>query len=679
MDEPPPAKNFKGPKVIPAKNKTPAPIQITAEQLLREAKERQLEYVAPPPKQKISDPEELNEFRLKKRKEYEDHIRRNRTNLGHWIKYAQWEESQSEIQRSRSIWERALDIDHRSVPLWLKYAEMECRYKQINHARNIFDRAITIMPRVNQFWYKYTYMEEMLGNISGCRQIFERWMEWQPDEQAWNTYIKFELRYKEVERARAIYERLVDTHPIPKNWLRFARFEEQHHHNDIAREIYERAIHFLGDDYLDEKLYLTFARFEESQKEHERARAIFKYALDKLPKEKSNDIYNAYTIHEKKYGDRNGIETIISDKRKLKYEEDLKQNILDYDTWFDYVRLLETEQDLEVIRDAYEKAIAQVPPITEKYYWRRYIYLWIYYALFEELKAGDIEKTRQVYSMCIRIIPHKKFTFAKIWLMYAKFEIRQRNLSSARKILGQSIGICPKDKLFKGYIELEIELREFDRCRILYEKYLEYNTQNCTTWVKYAELESILGDVERARAIYNLAVEQAKLDMPEIVWKAYIDFEIEIQEYNNVQSLYKKLLNKTQHVKVWLSYAQFEANNPKNGDNIHNTVRDIYKKAYSELKNSATNESRVMILEAWKEYEIMNDQDDTYVEYVQNLMPKQIRKRRKIIADDGTDAGWEEYIDYVFPDDESAQPSLKLLALAKKWKENMTNSAAGQT
>lgn len=34
-------------KAIPAKNKMPAPVQITAEQLLREAKERQLEYVAP--------------------------------------------------------------------------------------------------------------------------------------------------------------------------------------------------------------------------------------------------------------------------------------------------------------------------------------------------------------------------------------------------------------------------------------------------------------------------------------------------------------------------------------------------------------------------------------------------------------------------------------------------------
>jgi crooked neck len=207
---------------------------------------------------------------------------------------------------------------------------MEMRYKQINHARNLFDRATTNLPRVNQFWYKYTYMEEMLGNISGCRQIFERWMQWQPDEQAWNTYIKFELRYKEVDRARNIYERLVDVHPLPKNWLRYARFEEQHVHIDTAREIYERAIQFLGDEYLDEKLYLAFARFEEAQKEHERARAIFKYALEKLPKDKAEEIYKAYTIHEKKYGDRTGIESIISNKRKLKYEEVYKIKFFKY-------------------------------------------------------------------------------------------------------------------------------------------------------------------------------------------------------------------------------------------------------------------------------------------------------------------------------------------------------------
>lgn len=54
--------------------------------------------------------------------------------------------------RARSIYERALDVDHRNVTLWLKYAEMEMKNRQVNHARNIWDRAITILPRVNQFW-----------------------------------------------------------------------------------------------------------------------------------------------------------------------------------------------------------------------------------------------------------------------------------------------------------------------------------------------------------------------------------------------------------------------------------------------------------------------------------------------------------------------------------------------
>ena len=71
----------------------------------------------------------------------------------------------------RSVYERAIDVDHRNITVWLKYAEMEMRHKQINHARNVWDRAVKILPRANQFWYKYTYMEEMLGNVPGARQV----------------------------------------------------------------------------------------------------------------------------------------------------------------------------------------------------------------------------------------------------------------------------------------------------------------------------------------------------------------------------------------------------------------------------------------------------------------------------------------------------------------------------
>ncbi|GIY46157.1 crooked neck-like protein 1 [Caerostris darwini] len=663
-------KPHKIPKVAKVKNKTPAEIQITAEQLLREAKERDLEILPPPPKQKISDPEELAEYQLRKRKTFEDNIRKNSGSISNWIKYAQWEESQKEINRARSVYERALCVDHRNVTLWLKYAEMEMKHRQVNHARNIFDRAVTILPRVNQFWYKYVYMEQMLNRSANARQIFERWMEWQPDEQAWLTYIKFELKYQEIERAREIYERFVMVHPDVKNWIRFAKFEESNSFISRSRSVFERSVEFYGDEYLDEKLFVAFAKFEERQKEYERVRGIYKYALDKIPKEKAQELFKNYTIHEKKHGDRAGIENVIVSRRKYHYEEEVKANPHNYDSWFDYLRLMESEGNIEATRELYERAIANYPLTQEKKFWRRYIYLWINYALYEELQVKGIEedKTREVYQACLRLIPHKKFTFAKIWLFAAQYEIRQKNLTGARKLLGQSIGMCPKDKLFRGYIDLEIQLREFDRCRILYQKFLEFSPENCTTWMKFAELETILGDVDRASAIYEIAINQPRLDMPEVIWKAYIDFEIEKEEFDRARALYERLLQKTQHVKVWISYARFELGCSDDKDHILQ-ARHIYERANKSLRNSNQKEERMMLLEAWKDFEEQCGDEQSQRD-VEKQMPKKVKKRRKVQTENGTDGGWEEYFDYIFPSDEVAQPVLKLLEMAKKWKKS---------
>ena len=34
-----------------------------------------------------------------------------------------------------------------------------------------------------------------------------------------------------------------------------------------------------------------------------------------------------------------------------------------------------------------------------------------------------------------------------------------------------------------------------------------------------------------------------------------------------------------------------------------------------------------------------------------------------------SDAGWEEYYDYIFPDDEANMPNFKLLQMARNWKK----------
>jgi crooked neck len=38
---------------------------------------------------------------MKKRKEFEDAIRKNRLVMANWFKYSKWEENQNDIQRSR--------------------------------------------------------------------------------------------------------------------------------------------------------------------------------------------------------------------------------------------------------------------------------------------------------------------------------------------------------------------------------------------------------------------------------------------------------------------------------------------------------------------------------------------------------------------------------------------------
>jgi hypothetical protein len=75
------------------------------------------------------------------------------------------------------------------------------------------------------------------------------------------------------------------------------------------------------------------------------------------------------------------------------------------------------------IRDVYERAVANMPPVAEKKYWRRYVYLWIYYAVYEELHAKDVTRARAVYKEVLKLVPHKLFTFAKLWTLAAQFEV----------------------------------------------------------------------------------------------------------------------------------------------------------------------------------------------------------------------------------------------------------------
>merc|ERR1719188_2138174 len=272
----------------------------------------------------------------------------------------------------------------------------------------------------------------------------------------------------------------------------------------------------------------------------ERAQAIFKLALDVLPKGASDELYRAYVSFEKQHGDRDAIEEVVLNKRRFVYEEGVKKNPRNYDVWFDYCRLEESCGDVVRIREVYERAIANKPPVMQKRFWRRYIYLWLYDAL-------------------IKVVPHKQFSFAKIWKTYAEFEVRQLSLDRARKIFGRAIAECSKERIFLDYADLEMRLGNIDRCRKIYEKFLEAHPQNPKAWTVYVDLEDSVGELERARALCELAIQQERLDMPELVWKRFIDLEVSYEELENARRVWLRLLEKSSHVRVHVAYAEFEA------------------------------------------------------------------------------------------------------------------------
>mmetsp|Transcript_49827 Transcript_49827/g.115697 ORF Transcript_49827/g.115697 Transcript_49827/m.115697 type:complete len:679 (-) Transcript_49827:63-2099(-) len=644
------------------RNKTANPQQVTAEQLLREAVDRQ-EEDARPPRQRIVDEDELQMYRVRKRKEFEDIIRRQRQNIGAWTKYAQWEASQQEFRRARSIFERALHVEYQNISIWLKYLEMEMKNKFVNHARNLFDRVTQLLPRVDQFWYKYAYMEELLANYAGARTIYERWMEWEPEDSAWLQYVKFEERCNEIDKGRRIMERYVSCRPTQQAFIRLCKFEEKHNNTNRTRSGFEKGVEMLGNE-LDEKFYIKFAQFEQRQKEMERAQAIYKLALDILPKGASDELYRAYVSFEKQHGDRDAIEEVVLNKRRFIYEEGVKKNVRNYDVWFDYCRLEESCGDVGRIREVYERAVANKPPVLQKRFWRRYIYLWVYYALFEELQTGDIEKARAVYDALIKVIPHKHFSFAKIWKIYAEFEVRQLNLDRARMIFGRAIAECQKERIFLDYADLEMRLGNIDRCRKIYAKFLEAHPQNPKAWNVYVDLEDSVGELERARALCNLAVEQERLDMPELVWKRYIDLEVNHDEFDHARAVWLRLLNKSSHVRVYIAYSEFEAQTCESMPRC----REALERGVKHFKAENRGDERAMLLEHWLKLE-KEFGNEASAEAVEKRQPKRVKKRRAVPGETAGQEAYEEYMDYVFPDDKPEQQNLKILEMAHAWKK----------
>lgn len=700
--------------------------QITSEQILKEAYEnRKLGFEKP--KHTIQDLEELESYQRNKRGEYEQHLNKNRLDYGQWTRYAKWEVEQNhDFSRARSILERALEVNYQHVPFWTFYVQLELSHGNVNHARNLLERAVTLLPRVDKFWFMYAQTEETLKNYDGVRRIFERWIEWHPGSQCWRAYTGFEKRYREYENARSLYKRYVKEFNSGEAWLKWINFELNEVPKDLITQGYMRRVFELSidsilssstvfDDPSIAEIVDKWTTWEASVDELERAHAIYSFFLesekvkDRISTNLKVMIFDLSAEFERKYGDKNMIEQSTKSKRILVYENYVQKSPEDYESWLLLINLIKYDQDKEKVRQTFERAIQCMP--ADKYKsskWRRYVYLCIKYSLWEEIEEGEISRARNIWKRALDIIPHRKFTSAKLWIGYAEFELRNSEdeaeaLQKARRILGRSIGQSssngPKNKIFKYYISLESKLGEWDRVRKLFEKKIELYLLvgdpmgTHRTLKEYIDFEKSLEEHARCVALFELGIsleeeeEVMRRDQDRRIWASYIDYLKDEMRYEEARRIYTRLLSSHPEVDNWIAFALFESSIPseeqmKNFEETEqeefqfeitetnrNKTREIFEKSDAYFKSNGPKEDRVVILEAWRNYELSHGTSES-ADQIAKRLPT-IVKRMKFV--DGVN---EEHLDYIFPEDGNENQKIpglgKFMANAKLWMATQT-------
>eukprot|EP01002_Notosolenus_urceolatus_P007602 NODE_302_length_2275_cov_23.375562_g234_i0.p1 GENE.NODE_302_length_2275_cov_23.375562_g234_i0~~NODE_302_length_2275_cov_23.375562_g234_i0.p1 ORF type:complete len:698 (+),score=222.02 NODE_302_length_2275_cov_23.375562_g234_i0:120-2213(+) len=647
------AKEFKKEKVR-VKSKDAAPVQITAEQILREANERQVDIIRPKAKRRITDEAELKAYQTQKRGEFEDNLRRNQQRPNIWTKFARFEESQGDLRRMRSVYERANEcMQWKHPPLWIKYAEAEMRSKQPAYARNVLDRAVTILPRIDSLWLKYAFFEETLGEIDRACLVFERWMDWSPPLAAWQAYVNMLVRFGRNEVAHAVAARAVVCHCKDlEAWVWASKFEEKTM-GDVAkaRAFYTQAVDVLG---ASDEILIQFAKFEERVGEVERARAVYKYAIEHVPdKTRAAELLGSLCELERKSGDEDSAQESVLASRRMAYNDEVTANPFNYDVWFDWLRLETaaasgTQLDspeaaaatVQNVRELFHRAVSAVPPAKNaesKGLWSRYIWLWLFWAFWEEDSQGDVISARTVYAKLIAVIPHELFTFSKVWILFAQFEIRHLVLPSVaveeldaaqtdlllapvRRLLGLAIGKAPSSKLFEFYIKFETRVGVPYRVRTLYEKWLETSADASKVWMEFITYEKERKEFDRVRGLFQAALERdEELDSAEGVWRAYIEFEREQDHMEAVREAFRTLTGRTNHVNVWLAWSRQEIKllNEKHPLASVSVARKVFVDAHvalsAEIDDQAddamqddeedSKDSVLKLLEAWGGFE----------------------------------------------------------------------------
>ncbi|KAG2184774.1 hypothetical protein INT43_000687 [Umbelopsis isabellina] len=321
----------------------------------------------------------------------------------------------------------------------------------------------------------------------------------------WINFAKFYEKGGDMESARAIFEKaakvpFANVNDLAELWCEYAEMETRHEEFDNALDVMGRAT--------------TTPRFT-----HVNPQNVSYHDESLTPQQrvfKSLKLWSFYVDLEESVG------TVES--TKAVYDKIMDLRIANPQIIVNYATFLEENEYFEDSFKVYERGI-------DLFGWPIAFELWnIYLERFLRRYGGTkLERTRDLFEKALDGCPAK---YAKpLYLMYGKLEEEHGLARHAMRIYDRATrAVSDEDRLemFNFYIAKATANFGVTAAREIYEKAIEAlpDANARAMCIKFAELETKLGEIDRARGIYGYASQFSDPRSVEAFWQKWHDFEV---------------------------------------------------------------------------------------------------------------------------------------------------------
>lgn len=245
-----------------------------------------------------------------------------------WTFYVDLEESLGNLESTRAVYERILDLRIATPQIIINYALLLEEHKYFEDAFRVYERGVKIFkyPHVKDIWV--TYLSKFVKRygktkLERARELFENAVETAPADVVkplYLQYAKLEEDYGLAKRAMKVYDQATKAVPNHEKLgmyeIYIARAAEIFG-VPKTREIYEQAIESGLPDKDVKAMCLKYAELEKSLGEIDRARGIYVFASQFADPRSDTEFWNRWHEFEVNHGNEDTFREMLRIKRSV--------------------------------------------------------------------------------------------------------------------------------------------------------------------------------------------------------------------------------------------------------------------------------------------------------------------------------------------------------------------------